>query len=99
MRAFYGGSSNPASASLRSNIASRLHPREPLAIGPATGGGVAGLTRFHAPFFKAGGTFRFWSFSRVETSGGIRASLAGRYASALFDLARDQRSEEHTSEL
>jgi F-type H+-transporting ATPase subunit delta len=37
------------------------------------------------------GQFRFWSFSRVETSGGIRASLAGRYASALFDLARDQR--------
>jgi F-type H+-transporting ATPase subunit delta len=35
--------------------------------------------------------FRFWSFSRVETSGGIRASLAGRYASALFDLARDER--------
>jgi F-type H+-transporting ATPase subunit delta len=27
----------------------------------------------------------------VETSGGIRASLAGRYASALFDLARDNR--------
>ena len=26
----------------------------------------------------------------METSGGIRASLAGRYASALFDLARDQ---------
>ncbi|MEO7865747.1 MAG: F0F1 ATP synthase subunit delta, partial [Sphingomicrobium sp.] len=25
----------------------------------------------------------------METSGGIRASLAGRYASALFDLARD----------
>jgi len=38
-----------------------------------------------------GAHFRFWSFSRVETSGGIRASLAGRYASALFDLARDQR--------
>ena len=37
------------------------------------------------------GTFRFWSFGRVETSGGIRASLAGRYASALFDLARDER--------
>ena len=45
---------------------------------------------FHAPFF-ASGQFQFWSFSRVETSGGIRASLAGRYASALFDLARDQR--------
>jgi F-type H+-transporting ATPase subunit delta len=27
----------------------------------------------------------------VETSGGIQASLAGRYASALFDLAREQR--------
>ncbi|HEX5257667.1 MAG TPA: F0F1 ATP synthase subunit delta [Sphingomicrobium sp.] len=27
----------------------------------------------------------------METSGGIRASLAGRYASALFDLARDDR--------
>jgi F-type H+-transporting ATPase subunit delta len=29
--------------------------------------------------------------TRVETSGGIQASLAGRYASALFDLAREQR--------
>ena len=27
----------------------------------------------------------------METSGGIQASLAGRYASALFDLAREQR--------
>ena len=27
----------------------------------------------------------------MENSGGIQASLAGRYASALFDLARDQR--------
>lgn len=27
----------------------------------------------------------------METSGGIKASLAGRYASALFDLARDER--------
>lgn len=27
----------------------------------------------------------------METSGGIRASLAGRYATALFDLARDRR--------
>jgi len=27
----------------------------------------------------------------VETSGGIRASLAGRYASALFELAREQK--------
>jgi F-type H+-transporting ATPase subunit delta len=34
---------------------------------------------------------------RVETSGGIRASLAGRYASALFDLAREQRQIESVS--
>ena len=37
------------------------------------------------------GQFQFWSFGRVENSGGIQASLAGRYASALFDLARDER--------
>ena len=29
--------------------------------------------------------------ARVENSGGIQASLAGRYATALFDLARDER--------
>jgi F-type H+-transporting ATPase subunit delta len=28
---------------------------------------------------------------RVENSGGIQASLAGRYATALFELARDER--------
>src|SRR5438874_9429902 len=52
--------------------------------------GACGVTPDGAPFFH-GAIFRFWSFSRVETSGGIRASLAGRYASALFDLARDER--------
>jgi F-type H+-transporting ATPase subunit delta len=52
--------------------------------------GACGVSLDCAPFFH-GTHFRFWSFSRVETSGGIRASLAGRYASALFDLARDQR--------
>jgi F-type H+-transporting ATPase subunit delta len=31
------------------------------------------------------------ALTRVETSGGIQASLAGRYASALFALARDER--------
>jgi F-type H+-transporting ATPase subunit delta len=35
--------------------------------------------------------YLFRSFLRVETSSGIQASLAGRYASALFDLARDER--------
>ena len=33
----------------------------------------------------------------MDNSGGIRASLAGRYASALFDLARDQRQIESVS--
>ena len=33
----------------------------------------------------------------METSGGIRASLAGRYASALFELARDERQIETVS--
>src|SRR3954465_8221642 len=53
--------------------------------------GACGAKPRFAPRFFMGAHFRFWSFSRVETSGGIRASLAGRYASALFDLARDQR--------
>jgi F-type H+-transporting ATPase subunit delta len=53
--------------------------------------GACGANPFSRPVFRIRATFRFWSFSRVETSGGIRASLAGRYASALFDLARDQR--------
>jgi F-type H+-transporting ATPase subunit delta len=53
--------------------------------------GACGANPFSRPVFRIGATFRFWSFSRVDNSGGIRASLAGRYASALFDLARDQR--------
>jgi F-type H+-transporting ATPase subunit delta len=52
---------------------------------------VSGLSPWRRPVFSWGNIFRFWSISRVETSGGIRASLAGRYASALFDLARDGR--------
>src|SRR3954454_20950792 len=58
--------------------------------------GACGASRFRAPFF-ASGQFQFWSFTRVGTSGGIRASLAGRYASALFDIARDQRQIESVS--
>src|SRR4249919_3021049 len=53
--------------------------------------GACGANPFWRLVFRIGATFRFGSFSRVETSGGIRASLAGRYATALFDLARDQR--------
>jgi F-type H+-transporting ATPase subunit delta len=38
-----------------------------------------------------GRKIRFGVEARVENSGGIQASLAGRYATALFELARDQR--------
>ncbi len=31
-------------------------------------------------------------WTRVENSGGIQASLSGRYATALFDLARDEKA-------
>src|SRR5947209_12503323 len=53
--------------------------------------GRRGANLQQRPVFSWGQHFRFWSFSHVDNSGGIRASLAGRYASALFDLARDQR--------
>src|SRR3954469_21904787 len=52
--------------------------------------GACGANPQPRPVFY-GANYRFWSFARVQTSGGIRASLAGRYASSLFDLARDQR--------
>jgi F-type H+-transporting ATPase subunit delta len=38
-----------------------------------------------------GAHFYVWSFERVENSGGIQASLAGRYATALFGLASDEK--------
>ena len=44
-----------------------------------------------------GAPFNLWdktlcrSFERVDNSGGIQASLAGRYATALFGLARDEK--------
>src|SRR4051794_18271460 len=90
MQPFYGLLRCPASATLRSNQRSRLHRHKALASGRRIPWGRAGLSRCYAPF-SHGAQFRFWSFSRVDNSGGIRASLAGRYASALFDLARDQR--------
>src|SRR5687767_1078381 len=67
----------------------RLHRGAPLASGAPTHGGRAVFPASDAPFSH--GKFQVWSFSRVETSGGIQASLAGRYASALFGLARDER--------
>jgi F-type H+-transporting ATPase subunit delta len=36
-------------------------------------------------------------FERVENSGGIQASLSGRYATALFELARDEKQLEAVS--
>lgn len=59
-------------------------------------GGARFFVSCSAPF-TAWWPFQFWSFERVENSGGIRASLAGRYASALFDLARDERQIESVS--
>jgi len=41
--------------------------------------------------FNAWHRFTCWSFERVDNSGGIQASLAGRYATALFGLARDEK--------
>ncbi len=64
-------------------------PGDPLLVARASHGGVRG-NPVSAPFFH-GGHSSSGAYKRVETSGGIRASLAGRYASALFDLARDQR--------
>src|SRR5947209_16473552 len=91
MQASYGLLECAASATLRSNRRWRLHRRTPLASGRAIPWGRTGLKPRSRPAFSWGPIFRFWSFSRVDNSGGIRASLAGRYASALFDLARDQR--------
>ena len=45
-------------------------------------------TPYGAPFF-AWGQIHLGEDERVENSGGIQASLSGRYASALFQLARD----------
>ena len=36
------------------------------------------------------GTTKSGDDERVEHSGGIQASLSGRYATALFELARDE---------
>ena len=63
----------------------------PLLVARQPMGALRGLSHGSRPVFLHGGKFQFWSFSRVETSGGIRATLAGRYASALFDLAHDER--------
>ena len=40
--------------------------------------------------FCHGALFLSGAYQHVETSGGIQASLAGRYATALFGLARDE---------
>jgi F-type H+-transporting ATPase subunit delta len=45
--------------------------------------------RFCRPFLAWVEILVLEDMTRVENSGGIQASLAGRYATALFDLARD----------
>jgi len=44
-----------------------------------------------APFF-AWEEIHLGEVTRVENSGGIQASLSGRYATALFELARDEKA-------
>jgi F-type H+-transporting ATPase subunit delta len=51
---------------------------------------MGGTRFFRCALFNAWHKFNVWSFEHVETSGGIQASLAGRYATALFGLARDE---------
>ena len=46
---------------------------------------------FGAPF-SAWGQIHLGDRKRVENSGGIQASLSGRYATALFGLARDEKA-------
>ena len=48
--------------------------------------------RLAAPPFSHGATFQSGDKKRVENSGGIQASLSGRYATALFGLARDEKA-------
>lgn len=47
---------------------------------------------FFRPFFAWGELIVLKDTGRVENSGGIQASLAGRYATALFDLAREAKA-------
>ena len=47
------------------------------------------LERLFRPAQPARGTTKSGEDERVEHSGGIQASLSGRYATALFELARD----------
>ncbi len=65
-----------------------MHRLTPLASGPPTHGGARFFAE--APILQMGNIF-VWSFEHVDTSGGIQASLAGRYATALFGLARDDK--------
>ena len=61
-----------------------LHCSKSLATGPPTLRGC-GL----APYLVALKIILSRETSRVENSGGIQASLAGRYATALFELAKE----------
>ena len=66
-----------------------MHPRDTDANRAATHRGAHSA----CPFF-AWGQFRTLQEepTRVENSGGIQASLSGRYATALFELARDSKA-------
>lgn len=74
-------------------IADLARPRTLPCIAAAallTGPRPEGARRPAAAPFHMGGSFS-GNGTRVETSGGIQASLSGRYATALFELARDEK--------
>jgi F-type H+-transporting ATPase subunit delta len=64
-----------------------LHPPPPFANRAATSPGV-----LCAPFRHRANFSCLEDIERVENSGGIGASLSGRYATALFQLARDEKT-------
>lgn len=65
-----------------------MHPPVGDANRPATRGG-----RFSGALFSYGqNPFLIGESERVEISGGIQASLSGRYAIALFELAREAKT-------
>ena len=67
----------------------RLHRNKAPATARASHWGALGSIRC-SPLLSWGNT-DLGVEARVENSGGIQASLAGRYATALFELARDER--------
>ena len=87
MRSTSNADSPALPAACAQNPRTALHPPPPLLVARQPMGGARFCRR--APF-NTWDKISVWSLKRVENSGGIQASLAGRYATALFGLARDE---------